>query len=267
MSLLHLAVLAIVQGITEFLPISSSGHLILVPELTGWPDQGLAMDVAVHVGTLVAVLAYFHRDVWSMMVGLVHLVVGRRGDGDARLVLNVIIATVPTVIAGGALVASGLVDALRSVAVIGATMLGFGVVLYVADMLGMTMRRLDHMTGGKALLIGLSQVLALIPGTSRAGITITAARMLGFERREAARFSMLVAIPTILGAGVLQGGELWRSGDLELGYQALLAAALAFVSALIGVAAMMAWLQRASFTPFVIYRMIVGAALLAWAFY
>ena len=266
MSLLHLAVLAVVQGVTEFLPISSSGHLILVPRLTGWTDQGLVMDVAVHVGTLAAVLAYFYRDVWSMMVGLLQLAIGRHG-GDAQLALNVIIATVPTVIAGAALFASGLVDALRSVAVIGATMLGFGVVLYVADMFGMTIRRLDHMTGGKALLIGLSQVLALIPGTSRAGITVTAARMLGFERREAARFSMLVAMPTILGAGALQAGELWRSGDMVLGYQALVAAALAFVSALIGVAAMMAWLRRASFTPFVIYRVIVGAALLVWAIY
>ena len=166
------------------------------------------------------------------------------------------------VLVGTVMHVTGAMDLLRGAAVIGATMLGFGIALFFADVFGMTVRRLDHLTGRSALLIGLAQVLALVPGTSRAGIT--AARILGFERREAARFSILIAIPAILGAGVLQGAELWQRGDVELGYDALLTAALAFASALLAVAAMMVWLRRASYAPFVIYRIVIGVALLAW---
>ena len=236
----------------------------MIPAITGWPDQGLMLDVAVHVGTLGAVLVYFHRDVWLMLRGLVHFALGRRTAPGGRLAGHVIIATVPVVLVGTVMHVTGAMDLLRGAAVIGATMLGFGIALFFADVFGMTVRRLDHLTGRSALLIGLAQVLALVPGTSRAGITITAARILGFERREAARFSILIAIPAILGAGVLQGAELWQRGDVELGYDALLAAALAFASALLAVAAMMVWLRRASYAPFVIYRIVIGVALLAW---
>ncbi|MCB2100151.1 MAG: undecaprenyl-diphosphate phosphatase [Rhodobacterales bacterium] len=264
MSFLQIVVLALVQGITEFLPISSSGHLVLVPYFGGWPDQGLLMDVAVHVGTLGAVVIYFWRDLWDMLVGLGRLLRGRR-DPRAMLVIYLILATIPVVIAGF-LVNAYAGDALRSIAVIGWTTLGFGIVLYVTDRLGMTLRTLDHIGWRDALVVGLAQVLALVPGTSRSGITMSAARMLGMERSDAARFSMLLSIPTILGAGLLKGKELYDSGNAALTFDAILAAGLSMVAALIAVALMMAWLKRATFTPFVVYRVVLGVVLLALAY-
>ena len=264
MSGLQLVVLAMVQGITEFLPISSSAHLILVPIFTDWPDQGPAIDVAVHVGTLGAVMVYFRSDLWFMLGGLRRLGGGGRGPA-ARLVVHVAVATIPVVIAGAVFSAVGL-GVLRSPVLIGWTMLGFGVLLYAADRLNLTIRRIDHMTLGHALFIGVAQVLALVPGTSRAGITMTAARALGYERTEAARFSMLLSMPTIIAAGALIAYKLYSAGDAALGAAAVAAAALAFASALGTLGLMMAWLRSASFTPFVVYRVALGGYLLWWAY-
>jgi undecaprenyl-diphosphatase len=264
MSLLQLIVIATVQGLTEFLPISSSAHLIVIPRFTNWQDQGLGVDVAVHVGTLGAVAVYFRRDIGAMLAGLVAAASGRPTHAGARMAGLLIVATIPVVVVGGALHALGFEESLRRVDVIGATMAGFGVLLFVADRAGTTVRRLEHLGARGAIFIGLAQVLALVPGTSRAGITITAARILGFERRDAARFSMLLSIPTIAGAGLLKGVDLYRSGDVDLGLSAAFAAALAFLVALASIAVMMAWLRRAGFTPFVVYRVIAGAALLIW---
>ncbi len=250
-----------VQGITEFLPISSSAHLILVPVFTGWVDQGLIIDVALHVGTLGAVILYFWRDLWAMTLGLVRLVRGRR-DSGARLIGYLILGTLPVLAAGFAFnryVPGGL----RDIRVIGWTTLGFGILLYIFDRVGMTVRRVEHMGVFDVLVIGFAQVLALVPGTSRSGITMSAARMLGFERPDAARFSLLLSIPTILGAGTLESIELWKRGDLGLTGDAVSAAGLAFVAALISIAVMMAWLKRATFTPFVVYRVALGGFLLA----
>lgn len=264
MTLLQITVLALVQGITEFLPISSSGHLVLAPVLFGWPDQGLTIDIAVHVGTLGAVLAYLWREVWMVLVGLARLFAGRVDDG-ARLAFHVVVASIPVILAG--LVMHKLFpDGIRSILVIGWAFIGFGIVLWLADRMGMTVRRMDHMTVGKALLIGIAQAFALIPGVSRSGATITMARALGFERRDSARFSMLLSIPAIAGAGLLQGIDLVNSGNAELQASALIAAALAFVSAFLAILAMMGWLRRASYTPFVVYRLIAGAFIL-WVGY
>lgn len=263
-TLLQILVLAVVQGITEFLPISSSGHLVLVPAVTGWPDQGLDMDVAVHVGTLLAVLLYFRGDVWGMAVGLTRVARGRR-DPLGRLALQIIVATVPVVVAGF-LLRDMIGTVGRLIAVIGWTTLLYGILLWVVDRLCMTVKRAEHMTWGDTLVIGLAQVLALVPGTSRSGITMTAARMLGYERGEAARISMLLSIPTILGAGVLSGWHIAESGDWQLTHAALIAAGLAFLAALVAIALLMAWLKRASYTPFAVYRIILGIGLLAWAY-
>ena len=269
MPLLHLLILAVVQGITEFLPVSSSGHLVLVWEVFDSLGQGveqdpanrLVLDIAVHVGTLFAVLAYFWRDVGGMALGGLRLVTGRITPGG-RLLLYVVAATLPLIAAGLALKTTVALD-LRGVELVAWTTLGFGVLLYIADRMGMMIRRVEHMGLGSALAIGVSQILALIPGTSRSGITMTAARFLGFERAEAARFSMLLAIPAILGAGALAGLDLHESGDLALTRSALLAGLLAFIAALMAIAVMMQWLKRASFTPFVIYRILLGILLLA----
>jgi undecaprenyl-diphosphatase len=260
----------LVQGITEFLPISSQAHLLLIDQAmaeTGIiaappsPATQLTLSIAVHVGTLFAVTLYFWRDLWAMAVGIGRSFRGRRDPG-LRLFAYVVVATLPVVVAGYAMHTYGPWG-LRGLEVIAWAMLGFGIVLYVADRVGMTVRRVEHVAFGDALIIGLAQVLALIPGTSRSGITMSAARMLGFERIDAARFSLLLAIPAIAGAGVLEGWQIYRSGDVHLSVDAAVAAGLAFVAALIAIAVMMAWLRRASFTPFVVYRIGLGALLLA----
>ena len=271
--LLHLFILAVVQGITEFLPISSSGHLILVWEAFDSfgqpvdPDAAhrLTLDIAVHVGTLLAVCVYFWRDVGGMALGALRLFTGRVTP-NGRLFLYVVLATLPLIAAGFVLKRTVALD-LRGFEVVAWATLGFGILLYVADRLGMMIRRVEHMGVGSALTIGVAQVLALIPGTSRSGITMTAARFLGFERPEAARFSMLLAIPAILGAGTLAGLDLYESGSLELQRGALIAGALAFVAALMAIAALMQWLKRASFTPFVVYRILLGLLLLGLVYW
>lgn len=263
--ILQLVVLALVQGITEFLPVSSSGHLVLVPVATGWPDQGLAMDVAVHVGTLFAVVVYFWRDLIQVALGLLHLSMGRNTPAS-RLTFYLIVGTLPVIAAGTVAARYDIVDQLRSAEVIGWTMLGFGIVLFVADRVGMTIRKMEHLTAPSALVIGLAQVLALVPGTSRSGITMTAARFLGFEPRAAAHFSMLLAIPTILAAGILEGMSLQQRGELTLGSDAVIAAGLSFLAALAAISLMMAWLRRSGFTPFVLYRVVLGGGLLWWVY-
>ncbi len=260
MTLIQIAVLAIVQGLTEYLPISSWGHLVLLQKTGGWPDQGLVIEVAVHVGSLGAVVVYFWRDIWSVLAGLAQLLRGRRSPG-AKLVVNLIVATIPAVVVGF-LVKDQMGPELRSVVVIGwATLIG-GIILYLGDRLGMTIRRVEHMGWASALAIGLAQVLALIPGASRSGVTMTAARFLGFERSDTARFSFLMSIPIILGAGLLSGLDLYEAGDIPLSSVAIVAAGLSFLTALLAIAFMMRWLRSSRFTPFVIYRVLLGGGLL-----
>jgi undecaprenyl-diphosphatase len=266
MSDLQIAVLALVQGITEFLPISSSAHLILVPLVTGWPDQGLLVDIAVHVGSLGAVILYFWRDLATMLHGLVAWRSGSPLDQPGRrLIALIVVGTIPVVIAGLALKLVGT-EALRSAAVIGWATLVFGLLLYAADRFCPAEREVRQMGFGGALAIGLAQVLALIPGTSRSGITMTAARGLGFRRDEAARFSMLLSIPTILAAGTLLMLDLTELGQADVRSDVLVAVALTFLSAWLAIALLMRWLERASFTPFVIYRVVLGVALLVYVY-
>ena len=264
MTLIQLAVIALIQGITEFFPISSSGHLVLIPSLTGWQDQGLVIDVAVHVGTLGAVMAYLWRDIWMMIAGLLKPRNIRRNPG-LRLIAQLIVGTIPLVIVG-AVVYKYLGDTLRSPVVVAWAMLGFGVLLYLADRYTITINRIEHMTWGRAFTIGVAQIFALIPGASRAGTTIIMARWLGFERTDAARFSMLLSIPAILAAGSAKTLDLIKSDAQHDLSDAIVAGAMAFVAALVAVALMMSWLKRASFTPFVIYRVILGAVILVWAY-
>lgn len=262
--ILHIVVLTLVQGVTEFLPISSSGHLVLVPIFTGWPDQGLNMDVAVHVGTLGAVLLYFWRDVVAMLRGLLMLVRGRTNP-HAKLSGLIVLGTLPVFAAGYGLNYFG-VDGLRSLNVIAWTTLGFGVFLWIADKVGMTLRRVEHLGTGDALIIGFAQVLALVPGTSRSGITMSAARLLGMERGDAARFSILLSIPTIIGAGTLAGLNLYSTGDMRLTFDVVLAAGLSLIIALVTISFLMAWLRHSSFAPFALYRIILGGGLLGLSY-
>ena len=264
MPILHLILVAIVQGITEFLPVSSSGHLILLPNLTGLADQGLVIDVAVHVGTLGAVILYFWRDVARAVSGLFRL--GDLTHPDARLAVGLIVATIPVVIAGLLLKLTGYDEAMRSVAVVGWATLVFGLVLYWADQWGSNEKKSQDWTLRDAFIMGFWQVLALIPGTSRSGITITGARQLGYKRGEAARLAMLMSIPTILASGALIGLEVAASMDGAAARDSAIAAAFAFFAALAALHFMMRLLRSVSFTPYVIYRIALGVVLLAIAY-
>ena len=264
MPLLHLAILALIQGITEFLPVSSSGHLAALPYLLDWPDQGLAIDVAVHAGTLLAVLVYLRADIRTMVTGARDAALGRSGRGQ-RLILLIALASVPVIVAGF-LVSRFAGDMLRSVETIAWSTVLFGILLGIADRSGAQDRRGDDLTWRDAVLIGLAQVLALVPGTSRSGITMTAGRFLGLARPDAARFSLLLGIPAVGGAAALTALDLYRTGDAALGLDALIAAALAFAAALLAIHLMMAWLRRAGFMPFVVYRVVLGLLLLGWVY-
>ena len=266
MMLWHLVLLALIQGVTEFLPISSSGHLVLLPNLTGLDDQGQVIDVAVHVGTLGAVIVYFWPDVRLGLWGVPRLLTGRIDTPGARLAFLLMVATVPVILAGLVLHLTGLADALRSIAVIGWTMLVFGLVLYWADQRGPTRKQTENWSLRDAVILGLWQAMALIPGTSRSGITITGARFLGYGRDSAARLSMLMSIPTIAASGILLGADAAMAADLAALRDGAIAAALAFAAALVALAVMMRLLKTISFTPYVIYRIVLGVILLGIAY-
>ncbi|MEC9364494.1 MAG: undecaprenyl-diphosphate phosphatase [Pseudomonadota bacterium] len=262
MDLLQAIVLALIQGLTEILPISSSGHLVLVPHLLGWPDQGLAYDVALHVGTLFAVMTYFRREVVGMLGAWTGSVIGRRPlDGQALFAWRLVLATIPAAIAG--LAFNDFIETnLRSPLVIVFTLIGFGLLLGWADRRAPDGRS-ELQTGWRdALIIGCAQALALIPGTSRSGITMTAGRFLGLSRIGAARFSFLMSIPVILLAGgykLLQlalGDEPVAWGLMAVGM------AVAFLSTLVSIHVLLRLVQRIGFMPFVIYRLALGGALI-----
>lgn len=261
MILLHIVILALVQGITEFLPVSSSGHLILTHALLGTDgDQNDAMmDIAVHVGTLFAVLLYFRRDFLGMACGLRH---AHNNPQNFMLPLYILIASVP-VLAAGLLLHNINLPWMRSAELIGWNFIIFGIFLWLADRFRPHKDTLDKMTLGKALLIGLSQILALLPGTSRSGITMTAARALGFTRPDAARFSLFLAVIAISGAGFLGGIDILQAQDMALTGAVVIAIIVSFISSFAAIHIMMKWLERATFTPFVLYRIVFGVGLLA----
>ena len=260
MDLLQTIVLALIQGITEFLPISSSAHLILVPVLTGWPDQGLAFDVAVHLGTLAAVVVYFRHELVRMSIEGLGSLAGR-WTPDAKLAWAVVLGTLPVVFFG-LLGKSYIETALRGPVVIGVTAVLFGLVLWWADARGSRQHDEYRIGWREAAFIGLAQALALIPGTSRSGITITAGLMLGLTREAAARFSFLLSIPTLLASNVLVGRDLLASdAPVEWG-TLLLGTVVAGVSAYACIGLFIRLLSRTGMLPYVIYRVVLGMVLL-----
>ncbi|MEM7650687.1 MAG: undecaprenyl-diphosphate phosphatase [Pseudomonadota bacterium] len=264
MTWLPLIILALIQGITEFLPISSSGHLILVHHIFNndmqWSNR-LVLDVAVHIGTLFSVLLYFRKDVGTMLCGLKTAATGDFKSKGARLNGYILLGSMPVIIAG--LLLNMLQPSwIMLMNVVAATTLAFGILLWIADRLPKRDKTLEDLNFKDALIIGCAQSLALIPGTSRSGITMTAARFLGYSRSESAHFSLLLAIIAIAGAGVIGGCELYKMGDFELGLDALAAAFIAFLSGWLAISLMMKWLEKSSFTPFAIYRIILGIGLL-----
>ncbi|UCE89066.1 MAG: undecaprenyl-diphosphate phosphatase [Pseudomonadota bacterium] len=261
MDLIQIVVLAVVQGITEFLPISSSAHLILVPVLSGWQDQGLAFDVAVHLGSLAAVVWYFRRDLNAMTSDWLRSVQRRQLVGESRLAWAVLWGTVPAGLAG-LLLHDFIETQLRSPLVIAWATIGFGVLLWIADRHGRRRRSEASLTWMDVLVIGVAQALALIPGTSRSGITMTAGLMMGLTREAAARFSFLLAIPLILMASAYQSVSLARS-TVSVDWAAfILGIVLSAVSAYVCIHYFLKLIQRIGMFPFVVYRLLLGALLL-----
>lgn len=263
--LVQVIILGIVQGLTEFLPISSSAHLILIPILLGWNDQGLAFDVAVHIGSLIAVIVYFRNDLSKMALDWFCSITTRSTVGESRLAWAVILGTIPTATAG--LLLHDFVDTqLRSELVIAYATIGFGLLLFVGDWYGNRQGHQTHdekhITWKNVLVISLFQVLALIPGTSRSGITMTAGLFVGLSRTASARFSFLLAIPLILAAGGYKTKTLLES-QLLIDWDAiLLGVFVSAISALICIHFFLKLLERFGMLPYVIYRLLLGSVLL-----
>ena len=265
MTIFEIIILAIIQGITEFLPISSSAHLLLPAELLGWQTQGLAFDVAVHVGSLLAVLIYLREDVTRMTVAFCQHGWRKQQTEDSRLAWWIIVGTIPVVIAGFLLKDWIELNA-RTALVMAATTIGFGLLLWYADATAKLRTKMVQMRASQALVIGFAQILALIPGTSRSGITMTAGLMLGFDRESAARFSFLLSIPAILGAGLLSTLDLLKVPEAVDWSALFYGAAFSFVSAYLCIYLFLSWISRIGMLPFVIYRLLLGVILLWFVF-
>ena len=259
MTLIQIIVLSLIQGLTEFLPVSSSAHLILGSKVFSWPDQGLVFDVATHLGTLLAVLVYFRNDLREMLTSW--FVAGKGNEDSRKLGLILVVASIPAIVAGG-LLHSWVESSLRDVRVVAISTIGFGLLLWWADARFAHKKQLVEMNLKSGLLIGLAQMLALVPGTSRSGITITMGRMLGFNADSAARFSFLLSIPIIAAAGAY-GILRMLMHDASIDWlQFSLAVLLSALAGWLCIAAFLALLQRVGLFPFVIYRLALGVALL-----
>ena len=261
MSDLQVIVLAIVQGLTEFLPISSSGHLVLVPSIFGWSDQGMAFDVAMHFGSLMAVLIYFRADIRMLLRGTTQVLKFDISTVESRLALGIGLGTIPAAIVG-LMLGDWIGDNLRSPKVIAATLSGYAVLMLLFDRFGKKTRIMRDLRIRDAVLIGVAQALALVPGTSRSGITITAGLALGFSRTEAARFSFLLAVPVILLATayelyVLAGSAVTVAWG-QLAFGALVAAIVAYLS----IEFFMRFVTRVGLLPFALYRIVLAAVIL-----
>lgn len=269
MSFAYILLLAVLQGLTEFLPVSSSGHLALAPKLLEVADQGLLMDVAMHVGTLCAVLVYYRRDVMQMVCAVWRFL--RRAERaedimHRNLAFFIVLATIPAVVFGFILHVTEP-DGLRALGVIIFTTLFFGVLMGIADRIGAKDKTIADIRLRHALVIGFAQMCALIPGTSRSGVTMTAARFMGFARVDAARFSFLLGIPATAAAGTLGFLEMLQSGDPQLLHDAALGMVFSFLAGLAAIHFMMRWLSRYGLLPFAVYRVFLGLGLIAYSVY
>ncbi len=267
MSWLHLTILAIIQGLTEFLPISSSAHLILPAKILGWQDQGPLIDVMAHFGSLFAVMLYFRKDIGTILIGLRDLAKLKLNKGSA-LALNLIIATPPALVFGAFLRFGGYDQAIRSPLIIAFTTIFFGILLWLSDIWGKQTRTTEDLTWKSAFGLGLAQSIALIPGTSRSGITMTLGRAIGLTRVEAARFSMLMSLPIIGVGGLFALYSLMRADEATLVKASLSdglwVAALSFIAAYSCITLFMKWISRIGMLPFMLYRLALGGALLTW---
>lgn len=266
MTLYEIIILAIIQGLTEFLPISSSAHLILPAELLGWRSQGLAFDVAVHVGSLLAVMIYFRQDIIRLTLAWISQGFTKQQSGDSRLAWFVVIGTIPAGLFGF-LMKDWIEINARSALIIAITTIVFGLLLWYADAKATQRKNLKQITLKDTLFIGVAQAMAIIPGTSRSGVTMTAGLMLGLDRESAARFSFLLSMPIILAAGLFSVLDLLES-QTAVDWKALIyGAGFSFVAAYLCIHLFLSWISRIGMLPFVIYRLILGVVLLFFVFY
>ena len=261
MSIIEIIVLALIQGLTEFLPISSSAHLILPSQILGWQDQGLAFDVAVHVGTLIAVVIYFRKEVVEILAAWFKSFGAQGATDDSKLGWWIILGTIPAAVLG--LIFKDLIELyLRSAWVIAITTILFGLLLWYADVKGKQTKTIYQLTWKSALMIGMAQAMAMIPGTSRSGITMTAGLMLGMNKQSAARFSFLLAIPVISMMGLYYTIELALGEHIVDWTTLILGAGLSFISAYACIFLFLKIIERMGMMPFVIYRLLLGAGLI-----
>ena len=254
-------VLAILQGLTEFLPVSSSAHLILTRELADWHDQGIAFDVSLHVGSLGALLLYFRRDLHALVLGSAHSLRYRELSHQGHTLLMLCVATLPVVCLGWIVISLGLDSGLRSPHLIAWANLVFAPFLLLADKRRGT-RQIDALNMRHAMIVGCCQALSVVPGASRSGTTMTGALMLGYSRREAARISMLLAVPSIVGAGILSGLAALEAGVLSAIRPLVVGTIVSFLTAYASIALLLRLVERVGMTPFVIYRIALGVAIL-----
>ena len=266
MTMFEIIILAIIQGLTEFLPISSSAHLILPAEILGWKNQGLAFDVAVHVGSLLAVMIYFREDILRLTIAWFSNGFTSRMSTDAKLAWFVVIGTIPAGLFG--LLMKDYIEVYaRSALVIAVTTIVFGLLLWYADAKAKQVRTTKDLTIKDTLFIGFAQALAVIPGTSRSGATMTAGLLLGLDRESAARFSFLLSIPIILAAGLLSTLDLLETPS-AIDWNALIyGAGFSFVAAYLCIYLFLSWISRIGMLPFVIYRLALGVILLLFVLF
>jgi undecaprenyl-diphosphatase len=266
MSWIEAVVLGIVQGLTEFLPISSSAHLRIVGELFGWDDPGAAFTAITQIGTEAAVLLYFRHDIARIVVAWLGSLAGRRkGDPDARMGWLIIVGSIPIVVLG-LLFQDDIETTLRDLRIVATALILFSLILYWADRVGAKKRELPELTVGHGIAFGFAQAMALIPGVSRSGGTITMGLFLGYSRSAAARYSFLLAVPAVLGSGFFQAYEALTGDVAGQGVSwgpTILATVIAFGVGLTVIAWLLRYLDRGSFTPFVVYRVILGVLVLA----
>jgi undecaprenyl-diphosphatase len=259
-------VLGIVQGLTEFLPISSSAHLRLVGELFGWDDPGAAFTAIIQIGTEAAVLLYFREDIWRIVVAWLGSLAGRRkGDPDARMGWLIIVGSIPIVVLG-LLFQDDIETTLRDLRIVAICLVAFSLILFWADRVGAKTRELKDLTVPHGIGFGFAQAMALIPGVSRSGGTITAGLFLGYTRAAAARYSFLLAIPAVLGSGFFQAYEALTGDVAGEGVSwgpTILATVIGFGVGLTVIAWLLRYLDRGSFLPFVVYRVVLGLLVLA----
>ena len=261
MSFLPIFILGLIQGITEFLPISSSGHLLVAGKFLDFKQQSLLIDVSLHLGTLGAVLLYFNKESKILLFNA-NSIFTNRSDENALFTKHTIFATIPIVIIGGLLFVFGIADILRNLQVIALATILFGVLLYFADIKSNSHITIKELTVQKSFLIGMFQTLSIIPGTSRAGITYTGSRFLNLNRIEAARFSMILSIPVIILSSAIPIIQLLKTPTQENFILGVLGFIVSFVVAYFSIDLLLKWIKSHSMTPFVIYRIIFGSILL-----